>query len=408
MDKYKITVISETDREMVKKQLQNIRISPEYFWGLLAKNIFQIVRIEELDNRVAAILKQEMLAAGGEAAVSREVANFRRGKSAVLLSGTLKTYKIVLEKLRKQPFGLRDLARQLSYHLRIDLTGTQVYELKCGRYNLTLSPQKPLLMGILNVTPDSFSDGGKYLTQREAVNHAHYLAANGADIIDIGGESTRPGARKISEKEEIRRIIPVVEKLNSQIKIPISVDTYKPKVAEVAIKAGACLINDVTGLRYENGAMATLAARYDLPVIIMHMKGNPRMMQLNPYYQDTVGEIKRFFESRIKLAISRGVNEKKIILDPGIGFGKTLQHNLEIFNRLSEFLSFGRPILIGPSRKSFIAAIVGNIPPQKREGGTIASCLWSVLNGASILRVHDVALVRQALLVFKSISTERR
>jgi dihydropteroate synthase len=186
------------------------------------------------------------------------------------------------------------------------------------------------------------------------------------------------------------------------------VDTYKPKVAEVAIKAGACLINDVTGLRYENGAMATLAARYDLPVIIMHMKGNPRMMQLNPYYQDTVGEIKRFFESRIKLAISRGVNEKKIILDPGIGFGKTLQHNLEIFNRLSEFLSFGRPILIGPSRKSFIAAIVGNIPPQKREGGTIASCLWSVLNGASILRVHDVALVRQALLVFKSISTERR
>lgn len=405
---YKITLVSETNREVIKKQLQTISVSPEYFSGLLAKSIFPVVRIEQLDNKVAAILKQEMLAAGGEAAVSKEVANFRPGKTDVLLSGTLKTYKIVLEKLSKQPFGLRSLARQLRQILKIELLEDRVYELNCKRYKLIFSPQKPLLMGILNVTPDSFSDGGKYLTVSAAVNQAHHLAAGGADIIDIGGESTRPGARKISEKEEIRRIIPVVEKLNSQLKIPISVDTYKPKVAEVAIKAGASIINDVTGLRYEDGKMAKIAARYDVPVIIMHMKGNPRTMQLHPRYQDTVGEIKKFFASRIKYAISQGINKEKIILDPGIGFGKTLSHNLEIFSRLSEFLSFNLPVLVGPSRKSFIAAIVGDIPPQKREGGTIASCLWSVLNGASILRVHDVYLVRQALLVWQSMAAETK
>jgi dihydropteroate synthase len=244
-------------------------------------------------------------------------------------------------------------------------------------------------MGILNVTPDSFSDGGKYFDNDKAVEQALRMQDEGADIIDIGGESTRPGAKKITVKEEIKRVVPVIGALADKIGIPISIDTYKSAVAEAAILSGASIINDISGLRFDP-EMPHVAARHNVPVVIMHIKGTPKNMQKNPSYKALIPEIMDYLREGIEIARNAGVAGDKIIIDPGIGFGKTAAHNLEVIKRLNEFAGFEKPILLGPSRKSFIGRILGDLPVMKRLEGTAAAVAIGIFNGANIIRVHDI------------------
>lgn len=255
------------------------------------------------------------------------------------------------------------------------------------------------IMGILNVTPDSFSDGGVYLDKERAVEHALRMQEEGADIIDIGGESTRPGAEAVPVKEEIRRVIPVIEILAKRLKIPISVDTYKASVAEVALSAGATMVNDISGLRFDP-EMPEIVVRHRVPVVIMHIKGTPRDMQINPTYRALIPEIKDYLMEGILIAQRAGIPDNMIIIDPGIGFGKTWEHNLEILRSLNEFRTLKKPLLLGPSRKSFIGKVLGDLPVTERFEGTAAAVAIGILNGANIIRVHDVkAMVRVARVV---------
>lgn len=256
------------------------------------------------------------------------------------------------------------------------------------------------LMGVVNVTPDSFSDGGLYLDPEAAIAHGRELAAAGAEILDVGGESTRPGAEVVSAEEELRRVVPVIEGLRDP-EYAISVDTSKAEVAAVALDAGAEIVNDVTALRGDP-EMAALCARRSAMVVLMHMRGDPRTMQDDPRYEDVVAEVKAFLAERLEAAMAAGIPEQRIWLDPGIGFGKTAAHNMELLRRLGELRELGRPLVVGTSRKSFIGRIDGS-GAGERLGGTVASSVLAAVEGAEVLRVHDVAEMRQALAVATAI-----
>lgn len=257
--------------------------------------------------------------------------------------------------------------------------------------------QRTLLMGVLNITPDSFSDGGRFVEYEKAVEQGYRLAKGGADILDIGGESTRPGAKPLDEEEEIERIIPVIRELGPRIDIPISVDTRKARVAEKALLAGAEMINDTSALRFDE-RMAGVVREGGVPVVLMHMLGEPETMQGEPRYHDLIGEILEFFRERVARAEAQGILPDGIILDPGIGFGKSLaeQHNLILLKHLQRFKILGKPLMIGTSRKAFIGRILG-LPPQEREEGTMATVAVAILNGANIVRVHEVDRMRRVV-----------
>lgn len=258
--------------------------------------------------------------------------------------------------------------------------------------------RRTLLMGILNVTPDSFSDGGRFVDLEAALTHARQLADEGADILDIGGESTRPGADPISLEEERKRVIPVIKSVRAALpQICISADTHKAQVAEEALAAGADMINDVSALRLDR-RMAEVVAQAGVPVVVMHMLGTPQTMQQDPTYGDVVVEIIEFLRERMEWAVEQGISEERIVIDPGIGFGKKPEHNTEILRRLSEFKALGRPLLLGTSRKSFLGALTKR-PVEKRLEETIASVVVGVLGGADIVRVHDVGPIKHALMV---------
>jgi dihydropteroate synthase len=255
----------------------------------------------------------------------------------------------------------------------------------------------PLVMGVINVTPDSFSDGGQFNTLSAALDHAMGLLAQGADVLDIGGESTRPGADTITEQEEITRILPLIEALRTRTNACISVDTRKPSVARAAISAGASWWNDVSALTFEDNSLATAVA-LDVPVILMHAQGQPKDMQAAPSYRDVTTDVLNFLVSRIGKVVAAGLPLEKIMIDPGIGFGKTLDHNLTLMRDLGRLSGLGRPLVFGASRKSFIGKIDGT-EANNRLGGSLAAGLWAVDQGAAILRVHDVAQTVQALAV---------
>jgi dihydropteroate synthase len=262
-------------------------------------------------------------------------------------------------------------------------------------------------MGVINVTPDSFSDGGLFLEPTQAIEHGLLMAEQGADIIDVGGESSRPGADAVSLDEELRRVIPVITGLAEQLEIPISIDTYKASVAEQAIEAGAQMINDISGLNFDP-QMPAVAARFDTPLIIMHIKGHPKTMQQAPSYDDVMGEIIAYMREGMERAERAGVDPHQVIVDPGIGFGKRVQDNLVILNHLDQLAVLERPILIGTSRKSFIGAVLKQEVDQ-RVIGTLATVAVSVLKGAHIVRVHDVPAIRQtAAMVDAIINPEAR
>ena len=257
------------------------------------------------------------------------------------------------------------------------------------------------IMGIINVTPDSFSDGGKYANVEAAVMRAKQMVADGADIIDIGGESSRPGAEPITANEECRRVIPVVQALAEQFQIPISVDTYKAKVAREALSAGACVINDITALHGDPN-MCQIVADAQAGVILMHMQGVPATMQKAPTYQNVVTEVHAWLTEVASQAVDRGIDSSRIMIDPGIGFGKTFDHNLEILRHLMQFRGIGYPMLVGVSRKKFIGRIL-DLPVHQREEGTAATVAWSIINGANVVRVHDVAKMKQVAQVIDTI-----
>lgn len=265
-----------------------------------------------------------------------------------------------------------------------------------------MNSDAPLIMGIVNTTPDSFSDGGDYNEPAQAIAHARVLLQQGAHILDIGGESTRPGAKTVPIEDEITRVVPVIEGIKD-VAAFISIDTRNAKTMAAAIKAGANIINDVSALVYDPDSVH-VAAQSGLPVCLMHMVGTPETMQNNPTYEDVIDDLKGYFDERISFAVKNGVKEENIILDPGIGFGKTLEHNLLILKHLNEFKSFGRPVLLGVSRKSFIGLIDSEKDPKQRLGGSIAAALHgSFYGGADIIRTHDVLETRQALNVYQAV-----
>jgi len=278
----------------------------------------------------------------------------------------------------------------------------QPWILHFRRRNYDLS-QRTLIMGVVNVTPDSFSDGGRFSEGAKAVGQGRRLAEEGADILDVGGESTRPGSKPVPEEEEARRVIPAIEELRSQIPIPISIDTRKAAVAEKALEAGAEMVNDISALRYDE-RMARVVGHWKVPVVLMHMRGQPETMQIHTHYDDLMGEILEFFRERMAYAASQGIQRDQMILDPGIGFGKSLEqhHNLIILKHLSRFKILDQPLLIGTSRKAFIGQVL-DLPLEEREEGTMATLAVAIRNGANIVRVHEVERTRRVVRMVDAI-----
>jgi dihydropteroate synthase len=275
------------------------------------------------------------------------------------------------------------------------------YNYRFGSVEYDLA-SRTCIMGILNVTPDSFSDGGKYFNIEEAVKRGLKLADDGADFIDIGGESTRPGSEPVPIEEEIRRVIPVIKELSKKIDIPICIDTYKSETAEAALQAGAVIVNDISAMTY-NVKMASAAAKYKASVILMHMKGSPKTMQENPAYDNVTEEVKQFLVERLSAAKNAGINQ--VIVDPGIGFGKKFEHNIQLLRELKSFTSLGCPLLLGPSRKAFLGAIL-NLPANERIEGTAAVVTSAILNGTNIIRVHDVKEMKRVAMVVDVLKSE--
>jgi len=383
----------------LKKIMQDIHVDKYGIDIMYPKAFTYLIKINNISNIAANILKQEMLSLGADCAIARGALTGQRKKTDCLLIGNSSQFSRLNNKLRLQPFGLGKLSEELNSAL--ENYNRNVFVLQLGRYRLKLG-QRTFIMGIVNLTPDSFSGDGLYKSQNldYIIDYAERMVRDGADIIDTGGESSRPGARPVSIKEELERTIPVIKRLVKKIKVPISIDTYKPEVAKAALDCGASMVNDITGLR--NKKMAKVVAKYRCAVVIMHMKGRPRNMQRNPAYQSLIDDIIEYLEESIKIALDAGINKEKIIVDPGIGFGKTLEQNLTVLKSLKEFKVLGRPIMVGTSRKSFIGKIL-NEPPQNRITGTLASCVVAAGNGADILRVHDVGEVRQALKVLDAV-----
>jgi dihydropteroate synthase len=261
--------------------------------------------------------------------------------------------------------------------------------------------RRTLLMGVINVTPDSFYDGGKRLDPGKAVADGMELVEAGADVIDIGGESTRPGARAVSFEEELQRVLPVIRGLRRSVTIPLSIDTYKAQVARAALMEGADIVNDISALRFDP-QMAVLVAAEKVPVVLMHMQGTPQTMQAEPCYKDVLHEVQDFLTNRVHFAIEAGVERESIIIDPGIGFGKTLDHNLALLRGLPALASTGQPLLVGASRKAFIGKILG-VEPEERLEGSLAAAIAAVFGGAHIIRVHDVKETRKAIQVADAI-----
>jgi dihydropteroate synthase len=343
-----------------------------------------MIRLESITTIQANIIKQEMLARGGDVVVHKDVAVLKDFSAPILLIGTFLQIQNLARKLRAQPFGLKEIAISLLQFLRFKDKGEGFKSLKINGKPLVFG-KKTLIMGIVNCTPDSFSDGGSFFSIEKAINHAKELVLNGADIIDIGGESTRPGAPKVSEEEETKRTIPVIAALRQEISAHISIDTYKSGVAQKAVKAGATIINDISGGMFDKRILKT-AYETGVPIVLMHygLEHGQVITERHSIFK-IVSELR----SRVSEALSAGVLNENIIIDPGIGFGKHVEDNLSIIKNLECFTSLGYPVLVGASRKQFIGKTL-DLPVQERLEGSLAVAVACALNGAQIIRVHDV------------------
>ncbi|MCU0665948.1 MAG: dihydropteroate synthase [Candidatus Omnitrophica bacterium] len=397
-------IIETNNSETINKIMRGINVDAYGIKIMSPKASSLMVEIPSISNPSANILKQQMLSLGADAAVSRSSLTGQIKKTPCILIGNLSQFHKLQEKMKLQPFGMADFAKQLKTLFANYQRNSFTVDL--GSTRLHLKEGQACLMGILNITPDSFSNDGLYqnnsIDTGKILDAALSMVKEKAQIIDVGGESSRPQAKPVSEKEQLRRVIPVIKLLAKKIRIPISIDTYKPEVAKAALDNGAAIVNDISGLRDKK--MPKVIARYKAAVVIMHMRNRPSNMQKNISYANLIADIKSFLSESINKAHDASIPNNKIIIDPGIGFGKTLEHNLEILNRLREFKTLGMPVLIGPSRKSFIGNILGIEDPQKRINGTIAACLLAVKNGVNILRIHDIKQINEALKIWEAAS----
>jgi dihydropteroate synthase len=381
-----------------------IGVEPYGIAAMGTKAIHLNLLVEGLKPKVANIIKQEMLSLGGDAAVSRGAVDCSVARTDVLLMGTEKQILRFIDKASLQPFGLKALAADLREVLRND--AREAFELKTPRRRIRLAG-RTLVMGVLNATPDSFSDGGDIGDAQEGLRRALTMIGQGADILDVGGESTRPGARPVPLKEELRRVIPLIRLIARESDVPVSVDTSKAEVARQAIDAGAEIINDVTALRGDR-RMAGVAAGAGAPVILMHMRGTPRTMQKGDLaYGSLVGEIRDFLGERNEKASAAGIPRGNIVVDPGIGFGKRAEDNLRLLARLGEFKGLGAPLCVGVSRKAFTGSVTGVEKPAERLEGTAAAVTAAILNGARLVRVHDVGIMKRVAAMADAIGRAR-
>lgn len=384
-------------------ELQRIGCDKDGIKIMQDKAILLNVKLKRLTPTQANILKQAMLSIGGDAGCARGTINSTVKFTDMVLMGTVSQLKNLIKKLKSNHFSLPAVSEQINTAINNYLSVP--HPIKVGKKTLDFK-RRTYIMGIVNVTPDSFSDGGKFYNPKKAIEHANKLIDEGADIIDIGGESTRPGAKAVQADEETRRILPVVLALAKHKNILISVDTRKSKVAEAALKSGAHIINDVSALRHDKN-MAKVIAKYKAAAVLMHMQGTPADMQDNPKYNDLISDMLADLQASVEIAKKSGILTERIIIDPGIGFGKNLGHNLNIIQRLKEFKALGLPILAGISRKSMIGKILG-IPPDQRLAGSIAATVLAIYNGANIIRVHDVFEMKQAAKIVDAIRTGGR
>jgi dihydropteroate synthase len=386
-------VVSATPMAPVLDEMRRTGATEHGVQRMITKGEFLAVAIENVSRIQANLLKQEMLAAGGDAAVSRGLCSEEVCQTGALLVGSRRQFAALISRLAEEPFGLPDVGREIDRAL--GAYGRRRFVVRLGSRELALGP-RPALVGVVNVTPDSFSDGGRFLDPKAAIAHGESLVAEGADVLDIGGESTRPGADPVAVDEELARVIPVIRGLAARIKAPLSIDTRHARVAREAVAAGACLINDVTGLTGDP-EMARAVAETAAGLVVMHIQGEPRTMQQDPKYDNLMADICRFLRRGIMAAREAGVEEDRILIDPGIGFGKRLEHNLQVLSRLGQLRTLGRPIMVGVSRKRFIGDVTGIRKAADRVFGTAAACALAVAQGALALRVHDVLQMRQAV-----------
>ena len=385
-------LLSIANQADLEEELARVGADPLSWPIFRAKSRVTAVKIDGLSTAGANILKQTALALGADCAIDRAIVSGRVRHSDAVLFVTMRQLGLLAERLKYQPACVARLVPEL-----VELSGrflSPARIIKLGRKTVDLG-RRTYVMGILNVTPDSFSDGGRFLEPSAALDHAIAMAEEGADFIDIGAESTRPGSRSVPAKEQMARLLPVLRAVRKKVRVPVSVDTTSATIAQVALREGADIVNDVSALAGDK-RMSAVVARAEVPCILMHMKGRPRTMQENPEYSDLMAEVTGFLAAALERGEAAGIGRAQMLVDPGIGFGKTVAHNLEILRRLAELESLGAPIVVGPSRKRFIGA-VSDSPPGERLEGTIAACVLAAANGANVLRVHDVKPVVKAL-----------
>ena len=391
-------IVKKVKAETIEDAVKIIASSncDEYVYEKLAKKIVaSSFIVEGIDNRAANVLKQEAISCGCDVAVSKDISLFKKGKSSIVICANQNQIEKLSAKIKEQPFGLKLLSKQL-----IDVNSFQLKQIVCA--NKKISLDKTLVMGIINLSPDSFFKNG-IEDINIAVDTALQMQRDGADIIDVGAESTRPGSRPVSVKEEIIKIRKFLKLFRKKSKLPVSVDTYKPEVAAIALDEGADIINDIYALRYKNKQMTKIIAKNKAAVILMHMKKKPLTMQQNIRYNNVLCDIFNFLSKQMSFALDNGIKKESIIIDPGIGFGKTVEDNLLIIKRLFEFRSLNVPVLMALSNKSFLAKVIGTEDFNERLTATIVANIVSVINGADILRVHDVKETVKTLKVVNSV-----
>jgi len=381
-----VRLLALADAHTISRELARMSCSNSDVPRITTKGLIRLVRVETVPVSTALFLKQEMLAVGGDAALNDGAIENKLSTTDIILIGTEYQLSEIALRVQDNLHGLAAVGEAILAALHH--YATPPVALHCLSHTL-LFGKKTYVMGILNLTPDSFSGDGLHGDIESSLHRAEQMLEEGADILDVGGESTRPGAQAVEEEEEIQRVAPVVRALTARFSAPVSIDTSKSAVAREALDAGAVIINDISGLHFDRD-MARVIAEAGAAVVVMHIQGTPRTMQHSPHYTDLMSEVSSFLQESTALALEAGILRERIILDPGFGFGKTVEHNLELLRRLRELTSYGQPILIGTSRKSSIGYILGGAPPEERLEGTAATVAIAIANGADIIRVHDV------------------